>query len=59
MILFTCLISLKWVSGRGVLWEGGRVRVIGGEHRVRGIVQVRVEKTGGAVLTGGKKHSSD
>lgn len=41
-----------------MLWEGGRVRVIGGEHRVRGFVQVRVEKTGGAVLTGGKKKNT-
>lgn len=35
MILFTCLIGLKWVAGRGDrggrLWEGGRVRVIGGD----------------------------
>lgn len=34
MILFTCLIGLKWVAGRRRrvrLWEGGRVRVIGGD----------------------------
>lgn len=55
MILFTCLIGLKWVVGReeGVGRGSGEGYWWG--HGVRGIVEERGESIEGAGLTGGRK----
>lgn len=59
MILFTCLIGLKWVGGRGVTMGRRSGEGWWWGQGVRGIVEERGESIGGAGLTGGKKHSSD
>lgn len=54
MILFTCLIGLKWVGGwRGAMGRGSGKGYWWG-HRVRGIVLRRGVSIGDVGLTGGK-----
>lgn len=55
MILFTCLIGLKWVAGRGAAMGRGSGEGYWWGHGVRGIVEERGESIGAAGLTGGKK----
>lgn len=58
MILFTCLIGLKWVSGRGRCGKGVGLGLLVGGHWLRGIVERKAESIGGAwLLTGGKKNN--
>lgn len=58
MILFTCLIGLNWVAGRGSYGKGVGWGLLVGYASWGVLFRQRGESIGGARLTGGKKKHS-